>query len=98
MSAEKSSFGFATHVYGQGMVVTHTFHRCTDAVAHRGWYLRGRSVDAASEVLRFSDGRWREMSRAEKINAIHDEGETHMSDECGRCIAAREAIEQKESV
>lgn len=89
---EKNSFGFATLVYGSGMIVTHTYERCTDAVANRAHYMRGRLPYAASEVLRFSDGRWREMSREEQTIAIHDEGETHMRDECGRCLAEVERV------
>jgi hypothetical protein len=99
--SEKNSFGFATPVYGQGMVVTHTYDRVVIAIAEQRMEQRGRMVGAVSEVLRFSDGRWREMSHAEKINAIHDEGETHMQDECGRCAEmekyradAREVLEQ----
>jgi hypothetical protein len=87
MSDEKNSFGFATPVYGKGMVVTATFPTYLEcALAHR-MEKRGRMEDAVSRILRFSDGRWREMGDAEQIAALHDEGETHMQDLCPRCIA-----------
>jgi hypothetical protein len=95
MNNEKNSFGFATPVYGQGMVVNHTFPTYTECAASHRMERRGRMVDAVSRILRFSDGRWREMGDAEQIVALHDEGQTHMSDGCPRCTAEKNSFEEQ---